>query len=433
MMQWNFKKLNFVYLFILLGLCGCGISWKKSVSRSSESNSLDTQQGSPQSDPPLKSLERALEARLFNQSLGSGIDVQITIHGSRLKEKASFLVRRSRDSSTQVLQYVNWENSEERYEFIDRNLRSGIQYTYALVSDAQQFVIHPALSVSVLAPLNLDLLPGQILSLSSIAYQYPDCFSMVGEVRKIKFGRLMLSEGSKLLGEGLNWWLKIDRLESQDGMIVSFEDGQTAGRGMNGRNSGKIFLDLEMAKGSLDFISRGENGGWGYNGIYGWDGRSGKAGAAAIQSMPSDESRMEWSIKNCYRMATWGPIGSAGRNGFDGGSGGRGGDSFSFSLRLNRARSSDLKVSFQSLGGVGGKAGIGGNGGKGGSRVLGKNPLKCPVPAIPKPKAAKAGRKGRDGRVGISGVGAAKLCSSNPAGLLHPECFDPSVGNNFGF
>jgi hypothetical protein len=419
-----------VVLLILaqLSLSACGLEIRRQNSNSSDpenppisaKNIFEANAG----DNGENGLGRAIESRILSQSIAGGVNVQITIHPDRLVEKHSYVLRHSRDSADTFLRFIDWRETQGSYQFLDRNLRSGILYTYALVAAPENYVIHPSLSVKILSPLNLELGPDQVIRLAEIAQKFPDCYSQAGGVHRLEFGRLFLAPGSRLLGDGLDWWLKFDRLESDDGKIASFERGQLAPRGMPGRSSGKIFLDIVSGHGSIQFSSRGENGGWGYNGFPGFNGKPGRAGMPSVLSTEIDDEPI-FKRKICIRAASWGPIGTVGSPGTSGTDGRRGGSSESFSLRFQRNQKSDLDIQFESTGGLGGRGGVGGPGGRGGARVLGSNDPSCLAPPASLPIRARPGRNGQSGRDGLPGASGALLCTANSDGLFRPNCFDP--------
>jgi hypothetical protein len=364
---------------------------------------------------PKKSV---MESRIIDSGPDSGIHVQIRIRTAEIAEPSSYLMRWSRSTPATILRYIEWKPGED-FQFIDRQLNPGERYIYALVQDPAQYVIHPRLSTSVLIPLNLEIPEDSQLSLQDIAEKYPDSFGVVGGTRRLILGNLRLYNNASLLTGGSDWWIHIRHLESQSARIESWEGGRQAVRGMEGRSSGSVLLDIEEGHGNLDLVSRGEAGGKGWDGFPGVKGRPGIPGRAAI--VITDDRR------SCGRRAEWGDFGRAGGNGTDGGPGGRGGDSKTFSLRMSRRSSSDLQVKFLSEAGKGGAGGVGGLGGRGGEKRLGRNEEPCSAPKTPPILRAKDGLAGKDGLSGGDGKASGVLCLANENGAFRPSCFDPSV------
>jgi hypothetical protein len=178
---------------------------------------------------------------------------------------------------------------------------------------------------------------------------------------------LELTNGSRLITNGNSLHIQVNRLISNGGSIIAFDDYSPPKKaalgihGINGASGGKVVLEVEELTGKLNVDLSGKDGGAGGDGLPGFPGGPGRRG---------DEAADSWL--GCAHGGGNGEQGSPGTPGGAGSAGGDGGDGGGLVLRGAIRRQANA-ITFRAQGGVpgdggdGGPGGTGGQGGQGGS------------------------------------------------------------------
>ncbi len=242
--------------------------------------------------------------------------------------------------------------------------------------------------------------------------------------------RLFLRKGARLQLQDKPLNLNVAEILSDEGIIESFPEGQTAAPQANGRPGGRIEIHAKKAIGRLYVYGRGEHGGPGLVGKNGLPGKRGPEGHYALSTCEKVDvvcncgsrfHELEEGVKRgevfsifqfmaekvrhrCITQTGDGGIGFPGERGGIGGNGGNGGDSSKIFIEISDPSALELKTyPLAGLGGTGGPGGEGGDGGLGGapgSRSLDYYYV-CRE-AHPGPKGPN-GSKGDTGKTGESG------------------------------
>ena len=206
---------------------------------------------------------------------------------------------------------------------------------------------------------------------------------------------------------------------SDHSVIRNFPDGETAEAKEIGKSGGHILIKTKKARGSLQLILNGENGGYvsrkkiskrekknlsgrnganGYNAVYQNSCHTFYYSMGRRPHIPIQECRLI-----CGAVPTKGQNGENGRKGFPGDNGKRGGDSGSFHLQafdMSGFHLTDIKKA-PGIGSKGGKGSIGGRRGRKGRN--GKDKKKLCDYKLSRPKNGRNGKKGRRGKAGENG------------------------------
>ncbi|MBI4404091.1 MAG: hypothetical protein HY537_08020 [Deltaproteobacteria bacterium] len=224
----------------------------------------------------------------------------------------------------------------------------------------------------------------------------PIDFEISGTVlnpRLTNFNRIFLVEGARIITMGENLVINVSEVISQNGIIESFPENQTAVPQGDGRAGGTIEIHARSGQGTLFIYGSGENGGDGLPGIKGAIGKKGIQGKFAISTHQQvdvvcdcgrhaqklerliDEgsvtATLEYALEKtrhrCILQPGDGEIGEPGGTGANGGDGGRGGDSAAVTVEITEPNTLEVKAfATPGRGGHGGPGGVGGDGGPGG-------------------------------------------------------------------
>ena len=221
-------------------------------------------------------------------------------------------------------------------------------------------------------------------------------------VKSTKFKRIFFLKESVLVTNGENFHVIADEIFFHQAQIVTFEEGQTAGLGQNGRSGGTLNFQAKKISGEVVVELRGENGGQGLEGpvpdlrLKGADGVS---GSAPVVFTPPTCPVGEIFCGTCQSPGTQGGPGQDGFRGYPGGRGRSGGSSGELRWIADDATELNWKVvKSPGIGGTGGIGGKGGAPGKGGS-----TPASMFCPVIPANKDGNPGEIGPAGEPGESG------------------------------
>lgn len=225
---------------------------------------------------------------------------------------------------------------------------------------------------------------------------------------------LVLGPESHLVSSGLDVELKVNKLISFKGSIVTFpdEDGDSTPEGQPGVSGGKIKIQASEAHGVIDFELRGLNG-----------GRQTKK-PLAREALPRDLN-LDGKCKSRVREDEYNPTGCSGKNGHKGLNGHtgftgfKGGDSGSLDLTIDK---NFLGLAIHYYPGIGSQGGEGGEGGLGSPGGLGmtvhivteKDGPVCPrcrleasysrTKKFPDGKPGEKGEQGKQGTKGQDGI-----------------------------
>jgi hypothetical protein len=215
-------------------------------------------------------------------------------------------------------------------------------------------------------PIDIQINENEERSLDEVPESHSSEGHSVFDINRISF-----SKNAKLVTEGKKIHLKIKKLLSFQGIITTFKENTKAKDGVTGRSGNEISIDIEYANGDLLIILRGENGGDGLRPNPLGEAGRGKAGAkGAIEGITyiykylgvqgsSYEEQTE-----CIQYASKGEVGEKGQTGLTGNSGLSGGNSGVAIIFVKQ--SSNFKINYQFINGIGGEGSIGGDGGLGG-------------------------------------------------------------------
>lgn len=259
--------------------------------------------------------------------------------------------------------------------FIDNKVEPGKTYRYllTLIDSAQYTPLH---KVSVAVPKDLEV-KGTLNS---------------KEISGIN--RLFLNADSKIQVPPEGMVISVNELVSNNGVIETFPDGQTAPALTRGLSAGNVTIRAQTGRGILHIISRGERGGKGAKGGSGGPGNKGPSGSNGECGYHGEKHVCEDTERNiyenmkreaagsgqlaeifrahlgrfyCKNETANGGLGQMGAQGGKGGTGSQGGDTGSIYVRIELP--SEIQIKPQVLpgrGGAGGEGGIGGPGGPGG-------------------------------------------------------------------
>ena len=241
------------------------------------------------------------------------------------------------------------------------------------------------------------------------------------------YGRLFFKPGSRILTQGRGLEINVTEIISQDGIIETFPENQTAESGLRGRSSGVITIQAKRAaRGILRFYLRSESGGVGAPGAAGGPGARGAPGAPGesgyFPGMPD-------GVNYCFKAPSNGGRGDKGARGGSGGRGADGGDIDLLSVSILEESGFQMPVEVSAgRGGAGGEGGCGGVGGEGGAAGVvvekkifpGRQPDLIQRINLPVCKA-NSGSRGEDGERGSQG-------SNGIDGNVIPYCI--RIGSN---
>lgn len=252
-------------------------------------------------------------------------------------------------------------------EFNDVNVTSGYVYKYEVGKFEEDKSFKKILEKEIKIPVDLKLEDSEerVLETENAA------ISTEGH-SVLNINRLSFSKNSKLVTQGQKIHLKVNRLLSRGGSVISFNSDTKSKVGLHGRSGGELILDVKYANGDFQISMRGENGGDGIRPSAlgeigrGKKGSKGKAdGAAVIEYFYGPQgSELERPKESCDRTPAKGSSGGKGKKGLKGNSGLPGGGT---GLALIYIEESDnFKFSYSLEPGLGGKGSLGGLGGPGG-------------------------------------------------------------------
>lgn len=218
----------------------------------------------------------------------------------------------------------------------------------------------------------------------------------------LQFQRVFFAQDSVLITNGENLQIKAEGIYFHHALIQTFDAGQTAAIGKEGRSGGLLDFQADKMSGDVVVELRGENGGQGLEGpppdekLQGANGFPGVAAEAASKvCAPS-----ELMCGECKAPAKPGGPGEQGREGYRGGTGRRGG--LSGELRWSSGDTSNLNWRVLKVPGLGGSGGMGGKGGAGGK--AGVAPVTSAAMFCPPPLQAPDGSQGPLGPTGLEGI-----------------------------
>lgn len=227
--------------------------------------------------------------------------------------------------------------------------------------------------------------------------------------------RVFISGNNPVLTSGHPILINTDELISSNGLIQTFPEGQKAAKDQVGRSGGSLFIKAKKARGRLEVMMAGENGGDGSDGVpYTERAAKGEPGSPSEESWSNAPDMVGWE---CRRAPTNGKPGAPGLPGRDGYPGRRGGSTGVFKMEIAET-SPEFSFVLQKEAGKPGNPGQGGPPQKGG---LGGEPglagrFVC--------GSARPGPDGPDSTVFGSNGG------QEPGGSVEEECV--SIGEGFG-
>lgn len=389
-MRLHFCAPFFGACLLSLGLQACdGLSFSDQVT-SNERTPSDLQ---PQGTPGLQAL-------LVEKEDPNSFEVHIELNN--LPRDGQALVLRRKDGAGNQTQLDLL--SSQATEYTDSTVKAGTKYTYG-VANLKSDGLEELATADIQVPTDIEIVG---------AINWP-----ASEITGIN--RLFFRKDARLVTQGQQFRIVVRKIISDDGVIESWPDGQTAPRNTAGRSGGLISIETDVGEGRLQVLARGENGGQGLNGSPGGAGAVGPRGNNAEVKSETDcpfsfipNFLLREGPGHChtqYYCSRQTGDGGQGNQGFPGTPGARGlpgGDAAEVHILVHA--DSALQVVHSLLPGQGGAGGIGGPGGPGGgggppgSRDSGN---RC--------RAANWGSAGPQGHGGSSG-------DLGVAGALRPVC-----------
>lgn len=174
------------------------------------------------------------------------------------------------------------------------------------------------------------LIDGQLLTAEQIKSKRYESFSEKAGSFKFAFNKVTFSRNARLVIFDHNVELSAQNLDSDYGIIETFEEGKTSTSG--GRSGGELILNIKQARGFLFLNLRGEHGHVGTNG--------------------PDGARLDfYQIHGCNRGERPNVVAPNGMDGYDGGDNG---------FVHGTIEKADIAIELNAAPGLGGKAGRGG-------------------------------------------------------------------------
>ncbi|MFZ4403444.1 MAG: hypothetical protein ACOYOK_05020 [Pseudobdellovibrionaceae bacterium] len=194
--------------------------------------------------------------------------------------------------------------------------------------------------------------------------------------------------------------LHIQNMISDNAQWTTYQEGQTAPQGVNGRHGGNLIMNIDNAKGVLKMVLRGENGGLAPAGpmptadMTGTPGKNGDPSEAVVKQCAGRNCISEWI---CTKHPTDGDPGGQGKPGNTGFPGRNGGHSGTAMIKVQSGADFLVQALIQPGKFSQGGRGPGGPGGQGGKPGAQSNMFACHE------KVPKGGDDGPEGNLGAEG------------------------------
>lgn len=331
-------------------------------------------------------------------------------------------------------------------EYTDLEVISGYIYKYEIGEFIEDKSFQKLFEKEVRIPVDIKLKETESRSLET----QNSAISTEGH-SVLTINRLSLAKGSKLITEGKKIHLKVNRLLSHKGSILTFNRDAKAEKGVMGRSGGELIIDAQYANGDLHIELIGESGGDGIRPkALGEDGR-GKTGVKGSEGFATIDlyygpmgGDLEPADERCITVPGKGGNGGKGKTGLPGNPGLSGGDSGIALIYIEESDNFNVTYEFApGDGGIGSKGGLGGPGGQGGEPGKEKveeqeyvdgmpsAPLRVFYYDIPKICSARWGDEGFLGETGSIGIGGSggkvqKICIKKNKNN-RTECFNKSA------
>ena len=286
---------------------------------------------------------------------------QVRIDLSDFPKYGQALVLRRKDESGKQTQFDLLSSQTDSYT--DSAVTAGAKYVYSLASLSSDGLAEVA-STEIQIPVDIEIKDVAVWPASEIT----------------GINRLFFRKDSRLVTQGQQFKIVARKIISDDGVIESWPDGQTASPNTPGRAGGLISIETDLGEGRLQVLARGENGGQGSAGGAGGAGAAGPGGNNGEAKSETDCPFSSGLLANflnpdrpgrchtrhyCSRPTGDGGAGNRGLPGAQGARGFPGGDAAEVHVLVHA--DSALQVVQSLLPGRGGLGGIGGPGGPGGA------------------------------------------------------------------
>ena len=315
-------------------------------------------------------------------------------------------------------------------EYTDPEVVSGYVYKYEIGEFVEDKSFQKIFEKEIKIPVDIKLEETEIKELET----QNAAISTEGH-SVLTINRLSLAKSSKLITQGQKIHLKVNRLLSHKGSILTFSKGAKAKEGVIGRDGGELIVDAQYANGDLHIELIGESGGDGIRPkALGEEGR-GKTGHRGSEGFATIDlfygpmgGELEPPDERCVTASGKGGTGGKGKTGLVGNPGLSGGASGIALIYIDESDNFNVTYEFvPGSGGAGSEGGLGGPGGHGGKPGKEKveeqahedgHPLGPPrtyyndIPEVCSAKWGDEGPRGDTGLIGDGGPGGnvQKIC-----------------------
>jgi len=246
--------------------------------------------------------------------------------------------------------------------FTDEEVISGHVYRYEISFPGSQKYNAINQTKEIRIPLDIILGEDETYQLDHEVLQ-----PSLNGITPIQLNRVYLSQGSQLLTGAGRLKLQIEDLTSDNGTISNFKSEQKAAIGNEGQSGGELHFEVEVLRGEIMFILRGEDGGDGVRpDPLGEEGRGeeGNVGTDGyVRIIYSSRTGYEQETI-CEQFSGRGTPGGKGKKGRTANNGLAGGNSGLATIAIQDSQSAN--VSYRFVPGRGGQPSPGGKGGPGG-------------------------------------------------------------------
>jgi hypothetical protein len=323
----------------------------------------------PSSQPPSVQASNP-QFRAIPEGLPAPSQYQIRLRWVQNNPPPTFSIRRKDSDLNEVQLPVVAGTSSEA---VDGPVSSGKTYSYFLgTTQNGSFTVLNQTTVTI----PTDLVVSTTTALQNV----------------VTLGRLYLDTNGKIVANGKPLEINVSEIVSKGGIIASFDENDTAGKGMVGAPAGDIVIRAKKGQGNLTVLARGQRGGEGPWGNQGAQGIPGRPGGPGICGWRDDDSgcrltydqlqkviqaakdpflglglRQFLSRYYCKGQTGDGGPGFPGGPGGKGGQGMKGGDAPKVFVSIDDAAGIEVSAfTLPGRGGPGGPGGLGGSGGFGG-------------------------------------------------------------------